>query len=197
MKRNNISEQELIQELKNGSQQAFNRIYYMYARRLYAFCLQYTKLREDAEEIVQDVFVQLWKSRETIRQDETLRPLLFKIAHNSLINAYKSTLNSPIYEDYVNYTDTLADDDNYHRLEYKEFVEQVKKVMSRLPETQRKVIELSRFEGLTNAEVAERLSLSMQTVKNQLSLGLKALKAMLAKIAPLCYCLLIISSLRY
>ena len=61
-----------------------------------AYCVHYTKSREDAEEIVQDVFVALWNSRETIRQEETLHSLLFTISKHRVINAYRSTLNSLI-----------------------------------------------------------------------------------------------------
>jgi len=176
----NLNEHNLIRELKRGSQKAFNDIYNMYAKRLYAFCLQYAKMSEDAEEIVQDVFVQLWTKRENIRQEETLRSLLFIMAKHHLINAYKATLNSLVYEDYADYRDKLADD-SYDHLEYEAFVGQLHKALGQLPPTQQKVIELSRLEGLSNSEVAERLSLSQQTVKNQLSLGLKQLRSILDK----------------
>lgn len=71
------SEPELIRELKKGSMRAFDAIYSMYFKRLYAYCFQFTKSGEDAEEIVQDVFLRLWNVRESIRQEETLRSLLF------------------------------------------------------------------------------------------------------------------------
>jgi RNA polymerase sigma-70 factor (ECF subfamily) len=181
MQMDNLTEQALIRELKQGSQTAFNGIYKIYAKRLFAYCLQYTKRVEDAEEIVQDVFMQLWNSRERIRQEETLRSLLFIIAKHHLINAYKSMVNSPVYENYVNYQNELATDDVHHHLEYEEFVEQLRKAIRRLPVTQQKVIVLARLEGLPHKEIAEKLSLSVQTVKNQLSIGLKALREELNK----------------
>ena len=95
-------EQILIRDLKKNSRKAFDEIYAMYAKRLYAYCLQYTKNVEDAEDIVQDVFVHLWKIRKEIRQEETLKSLLFIMSRNRLINAYHAKINSPIYEDFVN-----------------------------------------------------------------------------------------------
>ena len=60
-------------------------------------------------------------------------------------------------------------------LEYEEFVEQLKGALKKLPQSQRRVIKMSKLEQLGNKEIAARLGLSEQTVKHQLSLGLKAL----------------------
>ena len=101
------NERVLIGKLKEGSRQALDGIYHMYARRLFAYCKQYTKSVEDAEEIVQDVFVRLWNSRHLIQQEDTLRSLLFTMSRNLLINAYRSRINSPVYEDYVDCREEL------------------------------------------------------------------------------------------
>ena len=177
-----MHEHLLIAGLKKGSKEAFDEIYRLYAGRLLAYCVQYTKCREDAEEIVQDVFVALWNSRRDIRQEETLRSLLFTISKHRVINAYRSTLNSPVYEDYVDYQNDLSVSEDCHPMEYEQYVRIVKDTIRRLPSTQQRVITLSRFSQLSNKEIAERLSLSEQTVKNQLSIGLKALREMLAKV---------------
>lgn len=179
------NEHLLIADLKKGSKEAFDEIYRLYAGRLLAYCTQYTKCREDAEEIVQDVFVALWNSRQTIRQEETLRSLLFTISKHRVINAYRFTLNSPVYEDYVDYQNELPAGEDYHRLEYEQYVRIVKDAIRRLPSTQQRVITLSRFSQLSNKEIAEHLSLSEQTVKNQLSIGLKTLRELLAKVLVL------------
>jgi len=93
----NITEKNLIRELKNGSSRAFDKIYQMYSKRLYAYSVQFTKSSEEAEEIIQDVFVKLWQNRANIRQEETLRSLLFIMAKHHLINAYHSKVNHPVY----------------------------------------------------------------------------------------------------
>ena len=141
----NFSEKELIEQLKGGSIKAFDNIYDMYAKRLYAFSLQYTKVKEDAEEIVQDIFVQLWNSRTSIRQEETLKSLLFIMAKHHLINAFRARVNSPVYEDYINYQDKLLSGDSHYRIEYEEFVTQIKTAINKLPSTQQDVIKLSKF----------------------------------------------------
>ena len=190
----NLSEQRLIIELKRGSQKAFDDIYAMYSKRVFAYCLQYTKSVEDAEDIVQDVFVKLWINRENIRQEVTLRSLLFIMSKYSLINAYRSRVNSLLYEDYVaTYMGAASENDMNSQLEYDDFVHHVKKILKDLPITQRSVVELSRIEQLNNKEIAEKLSLSEQTVKNQLSLGLKILREKLKEFLTLLWMLYFIN----
>jgi RNA polymerase sigma factor, sigma-70 family/RNA polymerase sigma-70 factor, Bacteroides expansion family 1 len=171
----NSLEQELIRGLKKGDLKAFDRIYKMYSSRLYAYSVQFTKSPEDSEEIVQDVFVRLWTNRENIRQEETLRSLLFIMAKHYLINAYRKKVNSLVFEEYVNCQEAISEDNGNQHLEYEEFILLLQRAMNKLPSTQQKVIELSKIKQLSNKEVAEELFLSEQTVKNQLSLGLKAL----------------------
>lgn len=174
-------EKELISALKHGSRKAFESIYQMYSKRLYAYSLQLTKSPEDAEEIVQEVFIKLWINRAQIRQEETLRSLLFIMSKHYFINAYRAKINHPIYEEYVDYKDVLLTDNALQQLEYEEFLGIFRHSMEELPVTQKKVIQLSRMEQLTNKEIADKLALSEQTVKNQLSLGLKSLKEKLNK----------------
>lgn len=183
----------LIAELKRGSKEAFDRIYRLYAGRLLGYCLQYAKCREDAEEMVQDVFVSLWKHRESIRQEETLRSLLFTMSRHRVINAWRATLNSPVYEDYVNYRNEYVENEGCRRMEYEEYVRVVKAAIGRLPSTQQQVIRLSRFDLLSNKEIAVRLSLSEQTVRNQLSMGLKALRVWLEESLPVAVVMMILN----
>lgn len=175
-----IVERILISELKSGSHDAFNRIYEMYSKRLFAFCVQYTKSSEDAEDIVQDVFIRLWSNKEKIHQEETLRSLLFIMSKNHLINSYRAKVNSPIYEEYLNHLDDVSVTDS-SPMEYDEFVKQLYAELHTLPLTQQRVIELSRFKHLDNRQIAKVLSLQEQTIKNQLSIGLKALRKKMNK----------------
>ncbi|MCD7931898.1 MAG: RNA polymerase sigma-70 factor [Tannerellaceae bacterium] len=170
------SESLLIRSLKEGSYQAFDKIYQLYAKRLYAYSIQFTKSPEESEEIVQDVFVRLWTNRATIRQEDTLRSLLFIMAKHCLINAFRTKINQPVYEEYILYKNELSIEDALYQLEYEEFVKRFNNVLATLPETQQKVITMSKMEQLTHKEIAEKLSLSEQIVKNQLSIGLKSLK---------------------
>ncbi len=178
-------EAELISALKHGSRKAFESIYQMYSKRLYAYSLQLTKSSAEAEEIVQEVFIKLWVSRTQIRQEESLQSLLFIMSKHYFINAYRAKINHPVYEEYIDYKDVLSTENVHQQLEYEDFLRIFRQSMEELPVTQKKVIRLSRMEQLTNREIADKLSLSEQTVKNQLSLGLKSLREKLNKLIAL------------
>jgi RNA polymerase sigma-70 factor (ECF subfamily) len=188
-----MTEIRLIQGLKAGSHKAFDGIYEMYAKRLYAYGLQFTKSSEDAEEIVQDVFVKLWTNREKIKQEDTLRSLLFIMTKRHLINAFHSKINEPVYEDFVDYKNELSVSDTGQHLEYEEFVQKLENAIQQLPATQQKVVNLSKIDQLSNKEIAEKLSLSEQTVKNQLSIALKELRKALGCSIWILYSLLFIN----
>lgn len=176
------NEAEIIRELKNGSKIAFGKIYEMYFKRLYGYSLKFTKNSEDAEEIVHDVFLRLWNMRSEIRQEESVRSLLFIISKNYLIKSYYKQINLQIFEDYVDYEEKLRNDCHTDsNIQYEDYLNMIQSEMNKLPETQKNVIELSIFKQFSIKEVSERLSLSKQTVRNQLSLGLKSLRMLVDK----------------
>ena len=136
----------------------------------------------EIKKIKKEIVVKIWYNCINIRQDEQLLSIHFIMAKHLLINAYRQKINHPIYEEYIYHIDTLSTEDTHYKLEYNEFLFRFLKTIEKLPDTQQKVIRLSRFKQLSNKEIAEKLSLSEQTVKNQLSLGLKTLKEKLNKI---------------
>ena len=181
MKATSSKEDIFIWLLKHDSQWAFDNLYRMYAHRLFAFALEYCHHKETAEEIVEDTFIWIWNHRHDIKQEKTLFNLVLIKARHLLINAYRATLNSPHFEDYVNYSNSLGTEEQESQLEYDEFMHVIRQGLDRLPLTQRRVIELSRFEQKSIIEIASMLNLKEQTVRNQLSLGLKQLMILIGQ----------------
>lgn len=176
------NESQLIRELKAGSVSAFNAIYKLYFKRLFSYCLKFVKSEEDTEEIVHDVFLRMWNMREDIRQEETLKSLLFIISRSYVINYFQRTVSSQSFEDYLDYKDQIFSDvESDHDLEYNDYLNMVMAQLDKLPDTQKKVIELTKLQQMSVRETAEKLSISEQTVRNQLSLGLKSLRLLLKK----------------
>lgn len=168
-------------ELQGGSYKAFNTIYELYSRRVYAYALQAVKSRHTAEEIVQDVFVNLWKYHERINPDKKLDTLIFTIARRYRINAFRALVNSPVFEDYVEYQNALPHEDA-SRIEYDEFLRDVHMALLRLPESARRVVYMSRIRSMSNSEISTELNISEKTVRNLLSSGLKLLRSELGKL---------------
>jgi len=173
-------ERYLMWEMRRGSIKAFNTIYELYSKPVFHYCLRLSKSRVSAEELVQDVFVNLWQYHEKINPSLSLSNLVFMIARRYAANLFRLTVNSPVFEDYVDYYNSIGCEDN-SKLEYDQFLAHIRRAVSNLPESQRNIVELSRFEGLSNNEVAARLGISEKTVRNQLSIALSKLREKIRK----------------
>ncbi len=173
---------ELISGLKKGSQNCFKLIYDMYANRLYSFVYNLTKSKEDSLDILQEVFERLWDNRKKISDEKSLESFLFVIGKNLFISAYRKRLSSQKYEDYTEYIDRQEEYKTASSaIEYDEFKKILNIALNSLPFRQRQIVWLSKYKGLKNSKIAETLNLSEQTVKNQLSLGLKTLRDVLGE----------------
>lgn len=169
-------EAEWVRRLKNDDVLAFEAMYYRYSSYLFNYCLEFTKSRENAEELVQDVFMKLWNFRKEIRTEHSVKGLIFMIARTRLLNSLSKNVYMVVYNDALEHINCASDDATDRAVEYHEFVGRLNQALNRLPAKQREIICLSKIHHYTNKQIAEKLSLSEQTVKNQLSLGLKLLK---------------------
>lgn len=174
----------LVVSLKQGSQTAFNAIYSAYSHRLYSYCYKFCRTAEDAEEIVQDTFVRLWNNRMTIDNDTSLNNLLFTISYRLVVNAWRKRLTDPAYIASLEGKEQIADSSRTdHSVEYDEFTLRVNQLIDRLPPAQRKIVRLSKIEDMPNKKIAAMMGISEQTVKNQLSQGLKLLRRQLGNVS--------------
>lgn len=177
---NELLDFKLLGLLKGGSLSAFNTIYRIYAKRLLQYVSSATKNKEDAEEIVHDIFMSLWNNREKLDTSQKLSTLLFSIAYRRRIDFFRHMLSLPIYEDYQHCKSELITEDN-HNIEYREFCEIFKKALDALPERPREVIKMSKLDGLSNNEISTKLNISEKTVRNISSNALKALNSILKR----------------
>uniref|UniRef100_A0AB33J3Z4 RNA polymerase sigma-70 factor n=1 Tax=Prevotella sp. GTC17254 TaxID=3236794 RepID=A0AB33J3Z4_9BACT len=178
-------EKQLIADLKNDSQRALAEIYDHYAPRLYAFGMKYYKVSTNVEELVEDTFVWLWNNRHDIRNENSIKAIMFIRMRHYLINNYRAIVNSPEYESYVGYVERLGTADT-DKLEYEDFLKQLHHAISQLPETQQQIIKMSKIEQMSNQKIASALNLKEQTVRNQLSSALKNLKKILGPLYIVC-----------
>lgn len=170
-----MKDSELLQRMKGGDIVAFTALYKKYFGGIYNFCKQLTKSRQDAQDMVQEIFVKFWNSRDKISVETSARGFLFIMARNMLVDAYRSHVNDPVYEDYVAYSNLLCAEEDSH-IEYQEFLALLKSQIDSLPPAQGRVLRLSRIESLSVKEISNRLNISEQTVMNQISQGLKVLR---------------------
>jgi RNA polymerase sigma-70 factor (ECF subfamily) len=152
---------------------------------LLSFGLKYSKSREVSEEIVEDTFLWIWNHRDTIKNVNSLKPVLFIRMKSYLINAYRATVNAPIFNDFIEYAAEISGSEASEKIEYEEFVARLRTAIGTLPKTQRNVVWLSKMDMLSVKEISQKMNLTEQTVRNQLSLGLKRLRVELGLPATL------------
>lgn len=174
---------DTIKKLREGSHEAFDVLYNRYADSLYGFALLHTRSAAAAEDIVQDTFLRLWNMRATLSVEGSFKSMLFTIAKNQMIDAFRRQINRPEFENYIHFCEdeNLLDNSSVEQIYYDDFIDKLTIAKRKLTPAQRNVFELSREEGLSNAEIADLAGLSEQTVKNHLSAALKILREELRK----------------
>lgn len=192
LKSNN--EPELVRKLKDGDSSAFDLLFVGYSSKLFCFVNKYLNLKEESEEIVQDVFLNLWKHRKEIRSEEAFKSYLYKIALNNIRNYFvkkqvREKHKQLIAQEYL--IDSDKDEPDYEAV-----MKQVDRLISLLPQKRREIFLLSRKEGLDTSEIATYLGISESTVKNQISSAIGFLKAEAKKkgLSGLLYLFLFLSS---
>jgi RNA polymerase sigma-70 factor (ECF subfamily) len=171
-----IEEQALINRLFEGDRTAFELLFRFYYPGLLVFVKQIIIDEAEAEEIVQDFFVQLWVNRVNIKQKASLKNYFFVSVRNRAYNFLKkekikrSTLSE--LEQFVE-RDQLFQPDLFIESELQK---QIKEALDKLPDRTREIFLLSRSEGASNEEIANQLGLSKRTVETQISNALKILR---------------------
>lgn len=172
---------ELVNKLQAGDSAAFDTIYKKYSEKLYAFGLKYLRSTEEAEELVQSVFLKVWENRKSLKKELSFKSYLFTIAYNDICkffrkqNYQKQFITETLYENSQS-SPTTEDGINFQSL-----LQRVEKIIDTLPEKQKLVFRKSRQEGLTTKEIADELRLSPGTVDNYISEALKLLRSEIKK----------------
>ena len=157
---------------------AFDALYNYYAHKLHEFVLRFLKQEADAEEIVQEVFIKIWESRGKIDIYQSFEAFLFTIAYNTSMSLLRKRLSETKSREYLKSLQSVGYVENgIEELQYKELNQQVQDLLKNLTPRQREIYFLSREEGLTHKEIAEKLHISENTVKNHLVNTLKYIKS--------------------
>ncbi len=170
------SDGELMQELKAGNMIAFDFLYKKYSKRLYKFGYTILKSQEDAENLLQDVFLCLWENRFKIEKDSSVKYYLFTVTYNTAISLLRKKAKE---SQFIEYLQTLQDNTVMSvdvELEYNELTAKLDEIINDLPVRQKEVYLLHKVEGLKYHEVAERLNISINTVENHMSRALKTIR---------------------
>lgn len=175
MKKNDYTEVEWIYALKDGNLWAYNELFDRYGKRLHRFAIAYLKSTENAEEIVQDVFLKIWNNRKDLSPDKSFESYLFTIAKNGILNTIRKSKSQQAY---LNFTilhpgkDVLLDEE----LDFNELERAYSNAVDQLSPRRKEIFLLSRVHSLSNAEIAERMNISSKTVENQMTSALAEIR---------------------
>lgn len=181
-----LDEADLVKKVKKGNQKAFRQIYDRYHRPLHLLALRFLKDHHMAEDAVQDIFIKLWLSREKIDHPKFLKSFLFTCVKNHVLNMIRNNRRRilaayELTEEHHPVTNCTEDG-----IQYREYQNIFSEGLNEMPDKRREIFRLKMYEGLSNAQIAQKLQISIHTVKVHYQLGSKYIKSYLKKEAEIC-----------
>ena len=167
---------DLLRNIKNGDVGAFNELYDLYSVKLLNFSLLYLNSKEEAEEVVQDVFCKIWQNRHKLDEKYSLNGYIFRVTKNLVLNKLRRRIDEP--SSYVSigncsiYQNNTENDVLLHEME-----QLLEEAIEALPPRRQLIFKLSRQKGLSNQEIADRLDISINTVEGQIRKAIKYLRS--------------------
>ena len=175
-------EKILIHYLKEGNSKAFEKLFLKYWGKLYHFCKRILKDKEESENLVQSIFMEIWENKSRIDEEKSFSGYLFKIAKNKVYNAIRKKVNEQVYKDYI-LLNTIKHEPSVESEYYsKHLTLTLEKLIDKLPPRRKEIFLLSRNEGQTYREIAKNLNITENTVDTQIRSALDFLREELYKI---------------
>lgn len=171
------TEKELLLQSAEGSELAFAKLFHLHRNRLFTFLMRLTGSPEQTEDIIQDIFMKLWVQKEQLTGIEQFGSYLFRMGQNQVLNSFKRAAKETLILSQLKREVLGADQPvAQENLELIEVQKRLNDAVSKLPDQQKLIFQLSREAGLKHEEIAERLHLSPHTVRNHMALALKAIR---------------------
>lgn len=170
---------QLITTLKAGDIAAFEMLFRTYYQSLCNYAYTFVRDREEAEEIVQTTFTNMWEKRDSMTIHTGVKPYLYAMVRNACINLLKHEKIKQRHAAMEIAVGERAVESVTRTVEASELEGRIVEAMAKLPEQCRLVFKLSRFEDLRYAEIAEQLNISVKTVENQMGKALRIMREQL------------------
>ncbi|PRY16365.1 RNA polymerase sigma-70 factor (ECF subfamily) [Pontibacter ummariensis] len=183
-----------IAALKADDMSAFENLYQAFEPKLFTFALRLVRQREEAEEIVQEVFLKVWDHRHQLNPEQNFDGYLFRIAKNIVYNKARHKAYEFAFAQYMTAAGVNAGCFTEEKVAYEDLARLLEEASDALPPVRRQVFVMSRVEGKSNSEIAQLLNTSNSNIENHLNKALKAIKEKL-KTYEIAYAILLFSSL--
>ena len=169
---------KLYDDLRRGKEYAFAAVFDRYNRLLYTIAYRFLKSEEEAEDAVQHLFMKLWEQRETFSFESGIRSLLFTILKNYILNElrHRSLVFEKLYE-ISQQKDEEGGEDFLTRFEQSELKKSLRVAIDKLPPQKQKICLLKIEYGLSNQEIADKMGITVPTVKSHYTQAIKSLRS--------------------
>lgn len=171
-----IEERILTDKIKKGDSSAFSVVFTRYYADLVMFANIFIRDKETSEEIVQDVFIKLWENRNKITITTSLKSFLLKSVQNKCIDRLRHLKIRDKYQSLVSEHPLLFENKTEDYILHSELEKNLEIALKKLPDEISNTFLLSRFEGFTYNEIAEKLDISVRTVEVRVSKALVLLR---------------------
>ncbi len=173
---NQFQTETYAKEIRLGNRLAFSDFFRNHHDQMVRYSMQFVHDKDDAMDIVQEVFIKLWNKRENLDPDRSLLAYLYASIRNRSLNFLRDHSSKT-----EQLTEEIPDDDLQTEHQDSPLLNELNKYINELPDRQREAFELSRFEGLQHDEIAEVMDVSARTVNNHIVTALKTLRDQLQK----------------
>ena len=171
-----ISEKLLYNKVKKGDIKSFEIIFKEYYEKLVEYAFIHLKDLDNAEEIVQDLFYQLWNKKEKLEISTSLKSYLYRSVHNNCLLRLQHESIKRRHENYVRSKDLDYAPEPIDYVKAGELERKIDEIIEGLPERTKTIFIMNRFDGFKYHEIAEKLTISVKTVEANMGKALKALR---------------------
>lgn len=169
-----------IEAIKSGDLKEFEKLFREFYKPLLIYANRFIQDGAEAEEIVQNLFFNLWKNKETLNINISVSSYLYSAVRNNSFQYLKREKIKSKYEQYLKYN-SAESTQPIEQIKYNELHNRLYQVMNDLPERCQEIFKLNRFKGLKYQEIADQLEISIKTVEANMSKALKHLRKNLSE----------------
>jgi RNA polymerase sigma-70 factor (family 1) len=170
------TDNDILYRLKRGDQDAFEVIFWKYNAKIHNFIMSIIYDKSMAQDITQSVFLSIWEHRDQIDISKSFSSYIFTIAQNQVYRHTERALLSYKYEEHVKKSPIGIEVGVEDNIDYQFLERLIWELIDQLPSSRKEIFMLSRKQGLSNKEIASRLSISEKTVETQITRSIHYLK---------------------
>lgn len=171
-----LVESELVTSLKGGCETSFTSLYNKYARKIYHVSRKTGLEHEEAEGVVQEVFIKIWRNRSSLDPSLSFGAYLLTIAKSMVIKSFRKKAHEIAYQQYALSSLSPSTNNTEDYVIFRDLDELSAKMMHELSDRQKQVFMMKNIQHLTTEEIAIKLNISKRTVENQIYRATKLLK---------------------